>query len=103
MSTVSTATHPWQREADALVPEKLLLTAEEAALVLGVGRSAIFALVRTGELESLRLGARRRIPTAALRDYVARLRQTSATSAATGSAAGAAGAAGQADPGALPR
>ncbi len=100
MSAVSVSTHPWQREVEAVVPEKLLLTAEEAAAVLGVGRSAIFALVRTGELESLRLGARRRIPTAALHDYVARLRQTSASCTAPG---GAPSAAGQEDPGALSR
>lgn len=56
--------------------EPLLLRPEEAAEVLRVGRTEIFRLMRRGEIESLLIGARRRrIPTAALRAYIERLRR----------------------------
>lgn len=54
---------------------KLLMTAEETAEALGLGRTVIYDLMRSGELESLKIGRSRRIPTAAIEDYVARLRE----------------------------
>jgi excisionase family DNA binding protein len=53
--------------------EKLLLTPEEAGERLGVGRTQIYALLRRGELLSVRIGRLRRIPVAALQRYVAEL------------------------------
>jgi excisionase family DNA binding protein len=50
--------------------EKLLLTPEEAAERLSVGRSRIFELIGSGRLRSVRLGASRRIPTSALVEFV---------------------------------
>jgi excisionase family DNA binding protein len=50
--------------------EKLLLTPEEAAERLSVGRSRIFELIASGRLRSVRLGASRRIPTTALVEFV---------------------------------
>ena len=50
--------------------DKLLLTPEEAAERLSVGRSRIFELISTGRLRSVRIGASRRIPAAALTDFV---------------------------------
>ncbi len=41
--------------------DKLLLKPEEAAEVIGVGHSKIFELIRVGALESVRIGACRRI------------------------------------------
>jgi excisionase family DNA binding protein len=55
--------------------DKLLLRPEEAAEVIGVGRSKIFELIRLGALESVRIGACRRIPAVALRAYVEALRE----------------------------
>lgn len=55
--------------------DKLLLKPEEAAEVIGVGRSKIFELIRAGALESVRIGACRRIPAVALRTYVEALRE----------------------------
>lgn len=52
--------------------EKLLLTAEEAAAALGIGRTRVFALIRAGELRSLKIGASRRIPSDALDEFVRR-------------------------------
>ena len=54
--------------------EKLLLTPEEAAEVIGVSRSKVYDLMRTQELESVRIGGSRRVPTAAIEEFVSRLR-----------------------------
>ncbi|WP_250280144.1 helix-turn-helix domain-containing protein [Frankia sp. Cppng1_Ct_nod] len=53
---------------------KLLLTATEAAAVLGVGRSTVYELMAAGQIESVRIGRARRIPRAVLVAYVDRLR-----------------------------
>jgi len=56
-------------------PERVLLTPEEAGEGLGVGRTTIYALMKSGELESVQIGRLRRIPTSALHEYAARLVQ----------------------------
>jgi excisionase family DNA binding protein len=40
---------------------------------LAIGRSAVYALLGNGVLASVRIGRSRRIPLAALQDYVTRL------------------------------
>jgi excisionase family DNA binding protein len=52
---------------------KLLLSVEEAADLLGVSRSTMYDLMRTHAISSVRIGRCRRIPFAALREYVGRL------------------------------
>ena len=59
----------------------ILLTPTEAARVLGIGRSKLYELMHAGVLESVHIGACRRIPADALVDLVARLRGDSATEA----------------------
>ncbi|MEV0602180.1 helix-turn-helix domain-containing protein [Streptomyces sp. NPDC050315] len=59
----------------------VLLTVEEAARRLSIGRTLCYSLIRTGELESVPVGRLRRVPVAALDDYAARLRQTHRTAA----------------------
>jgi excisionase family DNA binding protein len=54
--------------------EPILLTPAEAARALGIGRSKLYELLQTGVLESVRIGACRRIPVDALSDLVNRLR-----------------------------
>ena len=56
-----------------LVP-LLLLRVEEAALRLGIGRTSMYRLVMTGELESVQIGGLRRIPAPCIEEYVHRLR-----------------------------
>ncbi len=46
----------------ATTGERLLLTVEEAARRLGIGRSLAWRLVRSGELPSVRLGRLVRVP-----------------------------------------
>ena len=53
---------------------RLLLTVEEAADRLGIGRTLMYALVKNGEVESVQLGRLLRIPADALPRYVDRLR-----------------------------
>ena len=54
--------------------DKLLLTATEAADVLGIGRTKVYELLRIGAIESVRVGKSRRIPATALHEYVEWLR-----------------------------
>lgn len=54
--------------------ERLLLTPEEAAGAIGIGRSKLYELLRTGRIESVRIGGSRRVPRQALEEYVDRLR-----------------------------
>ena len=53
---------------------RLLLTVEEAAERLGIGRTLMFALVKDGEVESVQIGRLRRIPADALPRYLEQLR-----------------------------
>ncbi|MDF6043434.1 excisionase family DNA-binding protein [Streptomyces sp. JH14] len=65
-------------------PTLLLLPVEEAARRLGIGRTTCFALIASGELESVKVGSLRRIPADALAVYVARLREVSTAPRAGG-------------------
>lgn len=53
----------------------LLLTPEQAAERLGIGRSKVYELIGTGELESVKIGRLRRVPVDALTTFVERLRK----------------------------
>lgn len=53
--------------------DKLLLKPEEAALLLGIGRTKLYELLAVEAIESVRIGSCRRIPLAALERYVAGL------------------------------
>lgn len=55
--------------------EKLLLKPEEAADLLGIGRSKLYELLLVGAIESVRIGSCRRVPLVALQEFVARLRE----------------------------
>lgn len=50
--------------------EKLLVSPEEAAECLGIGRSTVYDLMRLRVLPSVKIGRARRIPVQALREYV---------------------------------
>jgi excisionase family DNA binding protein len=51
---------------------KILYRAEEAATLLSISRTAVFGLIRAGELPTIRIGGRRRIPRSSIEDYVTR-------------------------------
>lgn len=50
--------------------EKLLYRPEEAAELCSLGRTSIYAAIRSGRLASVRIGAARRIPADALAKFV---------------------------------
>ncbi|MDH2388338.1 excisionase family DNA-binding protein [Streptomyces sp. HNM0663] len=62
------------RASKANGPAPVLLTVEEAACCLRIGRTTCFALIRSGELESLMIGGLRRVPADAPAAYLARRR-----------------------------
>lgn len=53
--------------------ERLLLTAEEVAEALNVGRTRVYSLIAAKELTSVKIGHLRRVPVDAVREYAARL------------------------------
>lgn len=58
---------------DPLRVDKLLLTPEEAAGALSIGRSKVYELISDGRLPSVRIDASRRVPISALVEFVERL------------------------------
>jgi excisionase family DNA binding protein len=61
-------THPGV--AHPLADPPLLITPEEAARRLGVGRSTVYGLLRLGQLPSIKIGRCRRVPAAAVEAFV---------------------------------
>jgi excisionase family DNA binding protein len=59
---------------EVVADDKLLLRIEEAAQRLGIGRSLMYRLVLSGQVQSVPLGRLRRILAEALREYFERLR-----------------------------
>ena len=57
-----------------LADYRLLLTVEEAADRLGIGRSLMYELIGNSEIVSIRVGRLRRVPLDSLTDYVAAMR-----------------------------
>jgi excisionase family DNA binding protein len=53
--------------------EALLLTPEDAAAVLGIGRVTVYELIRLRVLPSVKIGRCRRVAMKSLREYVDRL------------------------------
>ena len=64
--------------------DTMLVRPEQAAEVLNLGRSTLYELLHTGELESVLIGRSRRIPVEALRAFVDRQRDDPVGSAANG-------------------
>ena len=55
---------------------RLLLTPEQAAQTLGLGRSSVYELMRARQILSVKIGRSRRIPYASLVDFVDRLQES---------------------------
>lgn len=52
------------------VSEQYLLTTDEAARALAIGRTGIYALMQRGELASIKVGGSRRIPVKAIEQFI---------------------------------
>lgn len=62
-------THP----ATAPPTIRVLLSVEDAAERLALSRTRLYALIKTGDIVSVRVGRLRRVPADALTDFTARL------------------------------
>jgi excisionase family DNA binding protein len=75
----TSSTAPEHRELPLVLPDgqpKLLLTPEEAARALGIGRTKLYELLATAKLPSVRIGGSRRVSVDALTEFVRRLTPT---------------------------
>jgi len=61
------------REAMLRPHLRLLYSVEEAASLLGIGRTYMFELVAKGQVDSLKIGRRRKVARAALDEFIERL------------------------------
>lgn len=52
---------------------RVVLTIEEAAQRLGIGRTTMYALIKTGQIRTVTIGRLRRVPTFCLDEYVRNL------------------------------
>ena len=59
---------------DSLMTSKIVLSVEEAALQLGIGRSLAYEIVRQGRIRSVRAGNRILIPVAAIDEFLSKER-----------------------------
>jgi excisionase family DNA binding protein len=57
-------------EPRSIGPERLL-SIDEAAAALGVGRTALYGQIAAGRCRSVKVGKRRLIPSSAIADYAA--------------------------------
>ncbi len=71
-----------QRVQDGLSGEPLLLTPEEAAQVLRIGRTTIYTLMKAGDLRPVHIGRSCRLSRAELERYVDRLQRPPTSSTA---------------------
>lgn len=55
------------------VDTRIVLTIEEAARRLGIGRTTMYALVKTGQVRTVTIGRLRRVPAFCLDEYVQNL------------------------------
>jgi excisionase family DNA binding protein len=53
--------------------ERVLLTPEEVAEALHVGRCTVYDLIRTNQLQSFKIGKLRRIPVDAVHEFAKRM------------------------------
>ncbi|MDI5938670.1 MULTISPECIES: helix-turn-helix domain-containing protein [Micromonospora] len=50
--------------------KRVVLTIEEAAQRLGIGRTTMYALIKAGQIRTVRIGRLHRVPTFSLDEYV---------------------------------
>lgn len=58
--------------------EQQLLTVPEVMALLRLGRCTVYDLIRSGRLESVKVGRLRRVPAAAVESFVSELREEAA-------------------------
>jgi excisionase family DNA binding protein len=58
-----------------IFPDPICVRVNDAARMIGVGRTKLYELIATGEVETVKLGKATRITTASLHDLVKRRRE----------------------------
>jgi excisionase family DNA binding protein len=58
--------------AETVTLRKLLVSVDEAAQMLSIGRSLVYKLVLSQQVQSVKIGRTRRIPVFALEAFIAR-------------------------------
>lgn len=56
-------------------PDPICLRVNDAARMIGVGRTKLYAMIAAGEVETVKLGKTTRITTASLHDLIKRHRE----------------------------
>jgi len=59
-------------------PDRIVYPVTDAAVYLGISRTKLFALIASGELETITIGRRRLVPHESMVTFVERLRQEQA-------------------------
>jgi excisionase family DNA binding protein len=73
MAPPPTTAQPTTTTPAELAPGWTLLTVEAAAEYLSIGRTTMYALIKSGHVTTVRIGRLRRVPAEALAAYTARL------------------------------
>jgi excisionase family DNA binding protein len=55
-----------------MIPDSICVRVNDAARMIGVGRTKLYELIATGEVETVKLGKATRITTASLHDLIKR-------------------------------
>ncbi len=58
--------------------DKLLITAGEAADLLGLGRTKVYELMAAGRIESVKIGRSRRLTVTGVHEFLERLKDSAA-------------------------
>lgn len=58
-----------------LPPDPICVRVNDAARMIGVGRTKLYALIAAGEIETVKLGKSTRVTTASLHDLIRRQRE----------------------------
>jgi excisionase family DNA binding protein len=61
---------------NVIAMRRVLHSVEEAASILSVGRTSLYALIDSGQLERVKIGRRSLVPADSIADYVERLRDS---------------------------
>jgi excisionase family DNA binding protein len=73
MSALAEIAVQWEEKVHPGTPgsaDKVLLTTDEAAERLGVGRSTLYTLIRSGTLRTVKIGRRRLVPITAIPELI---------------------------------
>lgn len=60
-----------------LPPDPICVRVNDAARMIGIGRTKLYELIAAGEVETVKLGKSTRITTASLHDLIGRQREAS--------------------------